>query len=74
MTDDNKADDKDEGSYSQGQWVPPKFDWQPVSEEESRLIRARQRSRNRALAVVLVALVVLFFAITIVKMKIKGHL
>ncbi|MDE2563483.1 MAG: cytochrome oxidase small assembly protein [Sphingomonadales bacterium] len=36
--------------------------------------RARQRSRNRALGLVLAALVVLFFAITIVKMKAKGHL
>ena len=30
-------------------------------------VRARQRSRNRALGVVLVALATLFFAITIVK-------
>jgi hypothetical protein len=31
--------------------------------------RARQKSRSRALALVLMALVVLFFAITIVKIK-----
>jgi hypothetical protein len=30
-------------------------------------LRARQRSRNRALGLILTALVVLFFAITIVK-------
>jgi hypothetical protein len=34
--------------------------------------RARQRSRNRALGIVLGSLAVLFFAITIVKMGIKA--
>jgi len=34
--------------------------------------RARQRSRNRALGIVLGSLAILFFAITIVKMGIKA--
>ena len=39
-------------------------------------LRARQRSRSRALALVLLALVVLFFAITLVKLRAeaaRGH-
>ncbi|NML92565.1 cytochrome oxidase small assembly protein [Novosphingobium olei] len=42
----------------------PKFD--PATDLQ--LFRARQKARNRALGFVLLALVVLFFAITIVKM------
>ena len=46
---------------------------QPLPETDLDLIalRARQRSRNRAMGVVLAALAALFFAITIV--KIGGH-
>ncbi|WP_295639387.1 cytochrome oxidase small assembly protein [Novosphingobium sp.] len=36
-------------------------------DSETSALRARQRSRNRALGLVLVALAALFFAITIVK-------
>jgi hypothetical protein len=46
---------------------PPQF--QPLSPAELAAFRARQKSRSRALALVLFALVVLFFAITIVKIK-----
>ncbi len=38
-----------------------------VSPEESKLIRARQDSRSRMLGVILLAMCVLFFAITLVK-------
>lgn len=40
------------------------------------VFRARQKARNRALGVVLVALAVLFFAITIVKIGLRssGHM
>jgi hypothetical protein len=37
--------------------------------EESRIIRARQAVRSRILAAVLVAMCVLFFAVTIVKIS-----
>lgn len=40
---------------------------EPLNEEQTALYRARQRSRNRVLGLVLCALAVLFFAITIVK-------
>ncbi len=39
----------------------------PYTVEESRIIRERQAVRSRILAVVLIAMCVLFFAITIVK-------
>lgn len=42
---------------------------QPMTPAELSAFRARQKSRSRALAVVLVALVVLFFAITLVKLR-----
>lgn len=45
------------------------FRSQPLSPAELAAFRARQKSRSRALAVVLLALVVLFFAITIVKIR-----
>ena len=41
----------------------------PLTPTELVTFRARQKSRSRALAVVLLALVVLFFAITIVKLR-----
>lgn len=40
---------------------------EPLNEEQTALYRARQRGRNRVLGIVLCALAVLFFAITIVK-------
>jgi hypothetical protein len=42
---------------------------QPLTPSELAAFRARQKSRSRALALVLVALVVLFYAITLVKLK-----
>jgi len=39
-----------------------------MTPEEQELIRARQRARARVTAIILAALVVLFFAITIAKM------
>ena len=42
---------------------------QPLTPAELAAFRARQKSRSRALGVVLVALAMLFFAITIVKIK-----
>jgi len=42
---------------------------EPLTPPELAALRARQRSRSLALAWVLVALVVLFFAITLVKMR-----
>jgi hypothetical protein len=41
----------------------------PLTPAELAAFRARQKSRSRALALVLLALVVLFFAITIVKLR-----
>ncbi len=41
----------------------------PLTPTELAAFRARQKSRSRAMAVVLLALVVLFFAITIVKLR-----
>lgn len=40
---------------------------EPLNKEQTELYRARQRGRNRVLGVILLALAVLFFAITIVK-------
>jgi hypothetical protein len=39
----------------------------PYTVEESQIIRKRQATRSRILAVVLIAMCVLFYAITIVK-------
>lgn len=47
---------------------------QPMSQADLEALRARQKSRNRAMAIVLWALVILFFVISIVKLKIKGQL
>ncbi len=41
----------------------------PLTAAELAAFRARQKSRSRALAVVLLAVVVLFFAITLVKLR-----
>ncbi|HEX7856673.1 MAG TPA: hypothetical protein VF503_23590 [Sphingobium sp.] len=43
-----------------------------MTPEEERAIRARQRSRSVVTAVVLIAMVILFFAITIAKMGQHG--
>jgi hypothetical protein len=43
-----------------------------LSLEESRLVRARQAGRSRVMALVLVGLCMLFFAITIVKVGVWG--
>ena len=43
-----------------------------LSVEESRLVRERQAGRARMMALVLVGLCVLFFAITIVKVGVWG--
>lgn len=47
--------------------APDPLDRQGLTREESVRVRAGQQSRANMLAVVLVALAVLFFAITIVK-------
>jgi hypothetical protein len=39
----------------------------PYTIEESRIVRERQAARSKVLAVILVALCVLFFTITLVK-------
>ena len=41
----------------------------PLTPAELAAFRARQNSRSRALALVLIAVVVLFFAITLVKLR-----
>ncbi|WP_374135629.1 hypothetical protein [Sphingomonas sp.] len=43
-----------------------------MTPEDERLIRARQKSRSVVMAVILGALVVLFFAITVAKIQ-AGH-
>jgi len=40
--------------------------------EESRLIRERQAGRSRVMGIILIALCILFFAITIVKIGVWG--
>jgi|GEM_PF-1501950 hypothetical protein len=42
---------------------------QPLTPAELAAFRARQKSRSRATALVLIALAVLFFAITLVKLR-----
>ena len=42
---------------------------QPLTPSELNAFRSRQKSRSRALAIVLVGLAVLLFAVTIVKIK-----
>jgi hypothetical protein len=50
--------------------LPPK----PMTASELEQFRARQRSRNRVLGLILLALVVLFFAISIVKISALARL
>ncbi|CAM4072518.1 Protoheme IX farnesyltransferase [Novosphingobium lubricantis] len=45
----------------------PGVERQSMDAQQTELYRARQRSRNKVLALILGALAVLFFAITIVK-------
>jgi hypothetical protein len=59
--------DKDEGSVSQGRWVPPVYHWPDMSDGELELLRKRQRERARIFALLLGAFVVLMFFITIAK-------
>lgn len=44
----------------------------PLTLAETKLLRARQRSRNRVLGIILGSLVILFFAISIVKIAIPA--
>lgn len=48
------------------------FEPQDDPKSEIEVLRARQRSRNRAMGLVLVALAALFFAITLVKIGIHA--
>lgn len=59
--------DDDEGSMSQGRWVPPISRAPKVSDGELDLIHKRQRERARIMALLLGAFVVLLFFITIAK-------
>jgi hypothetical protein len=61
------ADEKDEGTVSQGRWVPPVYKWPKLGDGELEIIRKRQRERARILALLLGAFVVLLFFITIAK-------
>ena len=48
---------------------PPPFVWEKHTAEENDLIRRRQRSRARVTALLLAALVILFFFISIAKIR-----
>lgn len=65
-----RPDDTDpaKGSWSQGRWVPPPFVPEPHTPEQLALIRRRQRSRAVVTAIILFALVILFYGISIAKM------
>jgi hypothetical protein len=58
---------EDEGSRSQGRWVPPVYHAPKLSDGEWDVIRKRQRDRARITALLLAAFVVLLFFITIAK-------
>ena len=60
-------EEEDQGSFSQGRWVPPVYHWPKISDGEFELIRRRQRERARIMALLLGAFVVLLFFITIAK-------
>jgi len=60
-------DEKEKGSYSQGRWVPPVYKFPNMSAADLELLRERQRSGARVLALLLGAFVVLLFFITIAK-------
>lgn len=59
--------EKEEGSMSQGRWVPPVYRWPQLKDGELEIIRRRQRERARIVAVLLAAFAVLLFFITIAK-------
>ena len=59
--------DEEEGSYSQGRWVPPAYKWPKMSDGDLQIVRKRQRERARVMALLLGAFVVLLFFITIAK-------
>ena len=59
--------DDDEGSISQGRWVPPVYRAPKISEGELLMIRKRQRVRARIMAWMLGAFVVLMYFITLAK-------
>lgn len=60
-------EDEDNGSISQGRWVPPVYRWPKMGDGELDLIRKRQRARARITALLLAAFVILMFFITIAK-------
>jgi hypothetical protein len=57
----------DKGSFSQGRWVPPVYQWPALKDGELEIIRKRQRDRARITALLLGAFVILMFFITIAK-------
>ena len=59
--------DEEEGTYSQGRWVPPVYHWPKLKDGELEIIRSRQRARALIMALLLGAFVVLIFFITIAK-------
>ena len=61
------SEDEDQGSVSQGRWVPPVYHWPKMADGELDMIRKRQRDRARIMALLLGAFVVLLFFITIAK-------
>lgn len=61
------TEEEDEGSFSQGRWVPPVYRWPKISDGELQVIRKRQRERARVMALLLAAFVVLLFFITLAK-------
>ncbi len=60
--------DKKRGSTSQRRFVPPDYVPLPLTAEQEAEIRRRQRARSIATALILFALVALFYAISIAKM------
>jgi hypothetical protein len=60
-------DGEDEGSISQGRWVPPVYRWPKLSDGEFELLRKRQRDRARIFGWLLGGFAVLLFFITIAK-------
>ena len=60
-------DDEDEGFISQGRWAPPIYRFPKMSDADQELLRKRQRSGSRVLALLLGGFVILLFFITIAK-------
>jgi|KBSMisStandDraft_5_1062788.scaffolds.fasta_scaffold34536_3 hypothetical protein len=60
-------DEEEKGSYSQRHWVPPVYKFPKLSDADQELLRKRQRSGARVLALLLGAFVILLFFITIAK-------